>query len=170
MPKTMPGLSALLCAVLLAPPAMAGGTLEGRIVTFNVETWDDPARPIFISEGRTVKVGPGVEFGMGPEGHTEGFDVVPVQVEIGADRIEFSYPAGSGEFWAAAFNGYVLRFPTDCALFEEVRIDAAETTIPLKPSDLRTDGGALFINVAGRGYGPGQVIALDVTVGDCALS
>lgn len=170
MPMPLPGLAAFLSLLLSALPAMAGGTLEGRIVTFNVETWDDPAQPIFISEGRTVKVGPGVEFGMGPEGRTPGLDVVPVQVEIGADRIEFSYPAGSGIFWPAAFNGYVLRFPTDCALFEAVRIDAAETTIPLVPADLRAQGGALYINVAGRGYGPGHVIALDVTVGDCALS
>lgn len=157
------------CAALLAGAAQAGGTLEGRIVTLNVLTYDDPAAPILESVGRTVKVGAGVEFGMGPEYRTPGFDVVPVQVEIGPTRIEFSYGDISGQFWPAGFNGYVLRFQTECALFEKVTIDAAATTMPLAEADIFSDQGALFINVQGQDFGPQVTLALDLVVSDCLL-
>ncbi len=98
----------LLLAAALAAPA-AGETLEGRLVTFTVETWDDFENPLLIARGRTVTVGAGTEFGLGPEGFTGGLDVVPVAVEIGPTRIEMSYPRGIGRFYEARFNGYVLR-------------------------------------------------------------
>jgi len=155
---------------LCALPAFAGGTLEGRTVTLNVLTYDDPAAPILESRGRTVVVGEGIEFGMGPEFRTPGFDVVPVQVQIGPSRIEFSYGEVPGEFWTAAFNGYVLRFETDCALFEAWRIDADATTMPVTEEDIRSEGGALYINVSGLEYGPEAMLAVDLSVTDCPLS
>lgn len=154
---------------LIAWPALAGGTLEGRVVTLNTETWDTPGQMILRSIGRTVKVGAGVEFGLEPEGRTPGFDVVPVQVDITPTRIEFSYAGVSGTFWDSTFNGYVLRFVTDCALIEGVAVDASFTTMTVTDADIRTDGGALFINVSGRDYGPDQRLGLDLTVGDCLL-
>lgn len=160
-----------LALMLAASPALAGGTLEGRIVTLNVETWDDAAQPILISVGRTVQVGAGVEFGMGPEGRTPGFDVVPVQVEILPDRIEFSYgvESGTGDFWPARFNGYVLRFAVECALIAGAKVDAAATTMPVTDADVFSDGQALFVNVAGRAYGPDARLAVDLVVTDCLL-
>lgn len=157
--------------LLMGLPAFAGagGTLEGRIVTLNVETWDEPGQIIFESVGRTVKVGHGIEFGMGPEFRTPGFDVVPVQVEIKPQRIEFTYGQDRGTFWDTAFNGYVLRFVAECALIEGFAIDHAFTTIPVTADDIRQDGGAFYINVAGRDYGPDARLALDVTVSDCLL-
>lgn len=155
---------------LLALPATAGGTLEGRLVTMNTLLYDDPAAPLMESRGRTVKVGAGVEFGMGPEGAQNGFDVVPVQVEILPSRIEISYGAESGSFWPARFNGYVLRFTTDCALFAKVSVDRTGTTMALDDSDIRVTTDALFINVEGLSYGPGQRMALDFEVSDCTLS
>lgn len=160
---------ALLVLGLLTQAGWAGGTLDGRLVTLNVLTYNDPATPFFESRGQTVRVGPGVEFGMGPEFQRPDFDVVPVQVEIGPDRIEFSYGDDAGSFYDAAFNGYVLRFEVECALFETVSIDETTTTMPVTIADIRTEGGALFINVAGRDYGPGVRLALDFTVGDCLL-
>jgi hypothetical protein len=160
-------LLAALCGFPAA--AVAGGTLEGRVVTLNVETWDEPGTLLFQSIGRTVKVSDGVEFGMGPEFRTPGFDVVPVQVEIKPQRIEFSYGEGKGQFWDTTFNGYVLRFVTDCALIDGFAIDPAFTTMAVTEDDIHTDGGALYINVAGRDYGPDQRLALDVIVGDCLL-
>lgn len=161
---------AALALLLLTTPAFAGGTLEGRIVTLNVLTYDDPAKPILESRGRTVTVGAGLEFGMGPEYRTPGFDVVPVQVQIGPTRIEFSYGQDRGTFWDARFNGYVLRFETECALFERVAIDRAATTMPVTEADIRAEVGALFINVAARDYGPDVTLALDLVVADCPLS
>jgi hypothetical protein len=155
--------------VLLALPAGAG-TLEGRRVTFTVMTWDDPAAPYLQAQGRTVEVGAGVEFGLEPEGLTGGLDVVPVQVEIGPARVELTYPQGEGQFWPATFNGYVLRFETDCALFDGWAVDKAFSTLPVSDADIFTEGGALFINVQGRSYGPEARLAVDLSVTDCPLS
>lgn len=157
----------VLLAALLAAPA-AGGTLEGRLVTFTVETWDDRDAPLLVARGRTVTVGTGTEFGLGPEGFTGGLDVVPVAVEIGPSRIELSYPTGIGRFYEARFNGYVLRFETDCALFEKVAVDPAGTT--MKVTEVWAETGALFINVSGLGYGPEARMALDIEVADCPMS
>jgi hypothetical protein len=154
-------------ALLLAVPAGAG-TLEGRLVTFTVETWDQREQPYVQARGRTVTVGQGVEFGLEPEGLTGGLDVVPVTVEIGPTRIELSYPRGIGRFYEATFNGYVLRFETECALFESVAIDKAASTIPV--NEIWAEVGALYINVSGLGYGPEATLALDVEVADCPLS
>ncbi|MDP3195946.1 hypothetical protein [Tabrizicola sp.] len=157
----------LLLAVLLVAPVTAG-TLEGRLVTFTVETWNDREAPMLVARGRTVTVGEGTEFGLGPEGFTGGLDVVPVTVEIGPTRIELSYPKGIGRFYEAGFNGYVLRFETDCALFERVSVDPAGTT--LKVIEIWAETGALYINVSGLGYGPEARLALDLAVADCPLS
>ena len=158
--------AAVLLALLAAPAA--GGTLEGRLVTFTVETWDDPAAPYLAARGRTVTVGQGVEFGLEPEGLTGGLDVVPVTVEIGPTRIELSYPRGAGRFYEVTFNGYVLRFETDCALFQGVAIDRAATTMQV--TEVRAEAGALFINVSGLDYGPEARLALDLEVADCPMS
>lgn len=164
---------ALLIALLFAaPPALAGGTLESRMVTLGVLTYDDPQAPILQSNGRTVMVGQGVEFGLGPEYRTPGFDIVPVEIEISPDSIEFSYgeESGSGNFWVAAFNGYVLNFEVRCTLFERVTIDPAATTMDIRPEDITSTGSQLFINVAGRDYGPGVRLKLDLEVADCPMS
>lgn len=157
----------LFLAALLATP-VAGGTLEGRLVTFTVETWDVRESPLLVARGRTVTVGQGTEFGLGPEGFTGGLDVVPVAVEIGPTRIELRYPKGIGRFYEARFNGYVLRFETDCALLESVAVDPAGTT--MKVTEVWAETGALYINVSGLGYGPEAKLALDVEVADCPLS
>jgi hypothetical protein len=158
---------ALVLAVALATPVHAG-TLDGRLVTFTVETWDDREAPLFVARGRTVAVGRGTEFDLGPEGFTGGLDVVPVAVEIGPTRIELSYPRGIGRFYEAEFNGYVLRFETDCALFDRVMIDPAGTT--MQGVEVWAETGALYIDVAGLGYGPSATLALDLQVADCPMS
>lgn len=155
-----------LAAALVSP--VQAGTLEGRLVTFTVETWDDREAPLLVARGRTVAVGQGTEFGLGPEGFTGGLDVVPVAVEIAPTRIELSYPEGTGRFYEARFNGYVLRFETDCALFEKVAVDPAGTT--MKVTEVWAETGALYINVSGLGYGPASKLVLDVEVADCPLS
>lgn len=157
----------LALAALIAAPA-AAGTLEGRLVTFTVETWDQRDQPYLEARGRTVMVGAGVEFGLEPEGLTGGLDIVPVTVEIGPTRIELTYPRGIGRFYEAKFNGYVLRFETECALFENVAIDPVGTT--MKVSEVWAETGALYINVSGLGYGPEARLALDLEVADCPLS
>ena len=157
----------LLLAALLAAPA-AGGTLEGRLVTFTVETWNDFENPLLVARGRTVAVGAGTEFGLGPEGFTGGLDVVPVAVDIGPSRIELSYPRGIGRFYEARFNGYVLRFEDTCSLFDKVAIDPSGTTMQV--TEVWAESGSLYINVSGLAYGPEARLALDLEVADCPLS
>ncbi len=162
---------AALCLMLAATPALAGGSLDGLTVTLRVETWNDPTLPLLVSEGRTVTVGKSVEFAMGPEGWTGGLDVVPVQVEIGANRIEFTYgDFGRGRFWGATFNGYILEFEAGCALFAGARVDPSATTMGVGDADIGVGTRAIRVNVAGRDYGPGQRLAIDLDVEDCPLS
>jgi len=162
---------ALLLALAFSGPAGAEGTLEGRTVTFTVLTYDDPAQPMLEAQGRTVTVGKGVEFGLDPEGGLiGGLQIVPVEIEITPTRLEARYMVGPGTFYGAAFNGYVLIFETDCALFDKVRIDPAFTTMDLRPEDVRAEAGRLFLNVAGKDYGPGKRFALDFSVADCPMS
>ncbi len=154
--------------VWLAAAPVGAGTLEGRLVTFTVEAWDIRETPYLVARGRTVTVGQGVEFDLGPEGFTGGLDVVPVRVEIGPTRIELSYPQGSGRFYDSKFNGYVLRFETECALFESATIDPAATTMPV--TEVWAETGALYINTTAMEYGPDARLALDLQVADCPLS
>ena len=158
---------AVVLALAVAAPARAD-TLEGRLVTFGVEVWEDRAAPLLVARGQTVMVGQGVEFGLEPQGFTGGLDVVPVTVEIGPTRIELSYPRGTGWFYETDFNGYVLRFETECALFAGVAIDPAASTMPV--TEVWAETGALYINVSGLGYGPEARLALDIQVADCPLS
>lgn len=165
--------AALLAALLtgvLASPAVADGTLSGRTVTFTVLTYDNPDLPMLEAVGRTVTVGQGVEFGLEPEGMIGGIQVVPVQIEITPTRLEARYNVEPGYFYDARFNGYVLIFETDCALFDHVRIDRAFTTMALEDRDVRAEHGRLFLNVASKQYGPDQRFALDFGVADCPLS
>lgn len=166
----MIGRAALIVALLASPALAEDGSLRGRIVTFHVLTYDDPARPIFEGRGETVAVGDGVEFGLLPEGMQNGVDVAPVRVDIGPRRIEVAYQQAMGELVTARFNGYVLRFETDCALFAGVRIDPAATNIPLLPDAVSIDGGTLMINVSGLRYTGQSRFALDLDVADCPMS
>ncbi len=162
--------SSVLASMALANVVLAEPTLQGRLVSFNVLTYDDPAKPFLQAQGRTVQVGDGIEFGLEPEGIINGLEVVPVTVQIGPRRIELEYKRGTGVMFDAKFNGYVLRFETDCALFEGVSIDTEFSTMPITPAAIHTERGALFINMAGLDYTPGKRFALDLVVGDCALS
>ena len=161
---------ALATAASLLVLAAQAGTLKGRLVTFTVMTWDDPAMPFLEARGKTVTVGDGLEFGLGPEGLTGGLDVVPVEVEIGPTRVELTYPEGQGNFYRAGFNGYVLRFETECALFAGWSVDRQFSTLPVQDSDIFTDKGALYINVSGMEYGPDARLAVNLDVTDCPLS
>jgi hypothetical protein len=162
-------LALLLGGLACAGQAWAEPTLNGRIVTFQVLAFDDPANPIYAGPKTTVVVNDGVEFGLNPEGRP-GVDVVPAIVDIGPNRISVRTIEGPGQFLRAAFNGYVLEFTTDCALFDAVSIDRKGTTYPIKPTDVEVSGGILRVNVAGMDYDIGSLVTLNLRVADCPLS
>lgn len=159
---------ALFC--LLALPAQAEGTLLDRIVTFRVLAYDDPAAPLFDGRGETVRVSDAVEFGLAQEGQQNGFDVIPVEVNISASRVEVTYQGAPTDVWPSQFNGYVLSFDTECVLFDGAKVDPATTTIGLSDEDIRFERGELFLNLSGERYETGDSFAIDLSVLDCPLS
>ena len=162
----------MACVLSLVPGlALAElGGLTGRTVLFSVLTYDDPAVPIFIGRDYAAKVVAGPEFGMVREG-TEGYDVVPVLVDLSDQRIDLSYAQTPiGQFAKAVFNGYVLRFPTDCVLIGGAAIDAKATTLPLTDADLILTPQSLSINVAGHAFDQSTRVGVTLTVMDCPVS
>jgi hypothetical protein len=159
-----------LVFLLLAGAAHAEGTLRDRIVTFSVLAYDDPLQPIFEGAGQTVAVGDGIEFGIKPGGLQNGVDVAAVQVDIGPARVEVRFREPPGYLLQAEFNGYVLAFVTDCALFEDVQLDTAFTNMDIAAADVTVQGGTLYVNVAGLLFTGTSRFAIDLTVADCPLS
>ncbi len=164
-------LRAAALAFLLATPATADATLNGRTVTLSTLTYDEPEAPLYIGEGETVIVSDEVEFGLEPEGVVNGMDIVPVRVNIAAKRIEFDYShTEPGWFVTAEFNGYLLHFDIDCTLFTGARIDRAFSTLPLAEDALSVEDNTLRINVSGLEFTRKSRFAVDIAVMDCPLS
>jgi hypothetical protein len=160
---------ALLC--LLYPlSAAAQDGLTGRTIVFNVLTFDDPLSPLFTGPDYIAKVTQGPEFGMIRQG-TDGLDVVPVLIDLSDSRIDLSYAQNDpGQFAHAKFNGYVLRFPTDCVLIGGAAIDPKTTTLPLTDANLILTPQSLSLNVAGLPFDQTSRIGIIVEVMDCPVS
>ena len=160
-----------LAAALFATPALAERSLNGRTVTFRVLAMEGPGIAVFEGQGRTVQVGNGAEFGLDREGTQNGLDVVPVQIDISASRIELSYAGNPPGYFAHVwFNGYELSFPTECALILDAHLDMSGTTFPITDDDLTIEANRLRINVEGLAYHPEDRVAIDIDVGDCVIS
>ncbi len=166
------GFAAVLLAALTLPLASAAqGTLLDRVVTFSTLTYDHPKGPLFTSRGRTVVVTDGAEFGLEREAIQNGLEVVPVDVNISANRIELDYfNSEPGSFVTAEFNGYVLQFEANCVLFQDARIDWQATTLPLAKDALSFEGGTVRINVSGLIFDRKSHFAVDLDVAACPLS
>ena len=162
--------AAAALALLLPSLATAEG-LEDRNVAFGGLAYDDESAPVFQGQRWPARVGPGFEYGLEPEGAQNGWDLIPVAIDISADRITLAYPAAEpGIFPELAFNGYVLDFLTDCVLFDGARLDTENSTVTFEEDDLFTRGAALYIDVGGQAYGPDTIISVLVDVADCPLS
>lgn len=162
----------LLIFVLLGSQLSAQTTLIDRKVEFGILTFDDPNEPLFDGLRHNAIVGNWVEFDLGREGAQNNIDVVPVQVDISNERIEVFIPneTGNGQFWGAKFNGYVLTFPAECTVVEGASLVRAETTLAKMGSDFVTfSGQAVFINLSGLFYKPGDLITVHVDVADCLI-
>ncbi len=160
----------LLAALGALPSALTAQGLEGRTVLMRGETWDDPAAPYLVSSDYVGEVGEGPEFGFIPE--TNGtMIVVPVTIDLGPDRVSFSYEGTKGgTFTQARFNGYVLTFPVECTLLEGARLDLAGTTPALAKAEVKVGPRGLRVDVAGLTYTPRDRIELLLDVTDCPIS
>lgn len=159
---------------LLLPSALSAETaptgLQGRTVSMSVLAYNDPAFPIYVGQGKTVTVGQGVEFGLDPEGVQNGADVAPATVDISANRIEVSYRGIGSRLISAKFNGYVLAFAGECALFDRVSVDRAASNMALAEDAITMKGGTLYVNLQGLSYTSASHFALDIKVADCPIS
>lgn len=160
----------LCLSVIFAGIADARG-LDDRNVSFGGLAYENEAAPLFAGQRWPSKVGPGWEYGLDREGAQNGWDLIPVAIDIATDRITLVYPNGeSGVFPELEFNGYVLDFLTECVLFNGAELDDLNSTVTFEDDDLFTRGSALFIDVGGQAYGPDTIISIKVDVADCPLS
>lgn len=161
---------AALFALCATPTFAQDGSLTGREVLFSILTLDNPKEPLFTSTDYGAVVGPGPEFGMVREGTAFGLSSVPVLVDLGTNRLDLSYPGEApGRFMAARFNGYVLRFPTDCVLITGAAIDPDATTLPLTNDNLIVSPQSLEINVSAHEYDETTRIGVLIDVRDCPI-
>lgn len=160
-----------ILALLSFGGAWAEGSLKGHLVHFYVLTYDDPSRPHFAGRGQTVRVDDGVEFVLDREGAQNDLDVIPVIVNISANRIELSFEQSEPDFLVEAiFNGYVLEFVTNCALITQAALDRNATTMPLAEDAVQIIDRGLRINAQGMAVTPEGRIAIDVKAEDCPMS
>ncbi len=161
----------LAAGLCLAAGGAAATGLDDRAVSFGGLAYEIEAAPVFAGRRWPAKVGPGWEYGLDREGSQNGWDLVPVAIDIASDRITVAYPADeTGIFPDLAFNGYVLDFLTDCVLFEGAAPDPANSTVTLAEGDVFTRGSALYIDMGGQPYGPDTILSILVKVADCPLS
>ncbi len=142
-----------------------------RTVTFGALAYDDVETPIFVGERHPAIVSSSIEYGLGPEGSQNGWDIVPSIIDIRDSQIILTYPdTVGGTFPEPEFNGYVLDFLTDCVLFNGAAQDTANSTVELADDAIFVEGSKLYVDVGGLDYGPQVFVVVDVDVADCPLS
>ncbi len=158
-----------LCA-LIAGQAAAGGLMD-RTVTFGALAYDDPEAPIYVGERHPAQVSNAIEYGLGPEGQQNGWDIVPAIIDIRDTKVIVTYPdTVAGVFPQPEFNGYVLDFLTDCVLFNGAGQDLENSTVVLPDDAIFVEGSKLYVDLAGQEFGPQTFIVVDVDVADCPVS
>ncbi|WP_425050439.1 hypothetical protein [Psychromarinibacter sp. S121] len=154
--------------VLLAflPASVLADGLDGRTLSFHIETWDDPDQPMFETTVLTAPVGPRVELDVETLGRKAGFDLIPLMVDADADSVTLDFSqTGPQEFYKARFNGYVIDFGDGCPVLTGARLDPEATTLPISGKRLRVEDGVLWVNVSGleTDWNQKAVIRLDLT-------
>ncbi len=142
-----------------------------RTVTFGALAYNDVDAPIYVGERHPAVVTNGIEYGLGPEGVQNGWDIVPAIVDIRDQQIIVTYPdTVAGTFPEPEFNGYVLDFLTDCVLFNGAGQDIENSTVELADDAVFVEGSKLYVDLAGQDFGPKTFIVVNVDVADCPLS
>lgn len=156
--------------ILAAQSAAAGGLMD-RTVTFGALAYDIVEAPIYVGERHPAVVTNSIEYGLGPEGVQNGWDIVPSIIDIRDTQVIVTYPdTVGGTFPEAGFNGYVLDFLTECVLFNGAAQDLANSTVELDADAVFVEGSKLYVDLAGQDFGPQTFIVVNVDVADCPLS
>ena len=142
-----------------------------RTVTFGALAYDDVDAPIYVGERHPAVVTNSIEYGLGPEGVQNGWDIVPSIIDIRDQQIIVTYPdTVDGTFPEAGFNGYVLDFLTECVLFNGAGQDLENSTIVLDDDAIFVEGSKLYVDLGGQDFGPQTFIVVNVDVAECPLS
>ena len=158
-----------LCT-FIAGPGWAGGLMD-RTVTFGALAYDDPETPIYVGERHPALVSDAIEYGLGPEGSQNGWDIVPAIIDIRDQQVIVTYPdTVEGIFPEPEFNGYVLDFLTECVLFNGAVQDLENSTVVLDEDAIFVEGSKLYVDLAGQAFGPQTFVVVNVDVADCPLS
>ncbi|MEL6960091.1 MAG: hypothetical protein AAGL89_14175 [Pseudomonadota bacterium] len=161
----------LIAAVALSASTAGAGGLMDRTVTFGALAYDDREAPIYVGERHPAQVSNGVEYGLGPEGSQNGWDIVPAIIDIRDQQIVLTYPPDvGGIFPEPEFNGYVLDFLTECVLFEGAAQDLELSTVELEDGSIFVEGSKLYVDLGGVTFGPETFVVVNVDVADCPLS
>jgi len=161
----------LATAFILAAQSAAAGGLMDRTVTFGALAYDDVDAPIYVGERHPAVVTNSIEYGLGPEGVQNGWDIVPSIIDIRDQQIIVTYPdTVDGTFPEAGFNGYVLDFLTECVLFNGAGQDLENSTIVLDDDAIFVEGSKLYVDLGGQDFGPQTFIVVNVDVAECPLS
>lgn len=161
----------LAAALALIGNGAAAGGLMDRTVTFGALAYDDPAAPIYVGERHPAQVSNAIEYGLGPEGSQNGWDIVPAIIDIRDRQVIVTYPdTVGGTFPEPEFNGYVLDFLTECVLFNGAAQNVENSTVVLDDDAVFVEGSKLFVDMGGLDFGPELFVVVDVDVADCPMS
>jgi len=112
-----------------------------------------------------------IEYGLGPEGSQNGWDIVPAIIDIRDRQVIVTYPdTVAGTFPEPEFNGYVLDFLTDCVLFNGAAQNVENSTVTLAEDAIFVEGSKLYVDMGGLTFGPELFVVVDVDVADCPMS
>ena len=157
--------------LILTAQGVAAGGLMDRTATFGALAYDDPQAPIYVGERHPAVVTNFIEYGLGPEGSQNGWDIVPSIIDIRDQQIVVTYPdTVGGTFPEAGFNGYVLDFLTECVLFNGAGQDLENSTVVLDDDAIFVEGSKLYVDLSGQEFGSQTFIVVNVDVADCPLS
>ena len=171
MSNRVAALGVALSVVFWGPISAAADSLLGRTAAFSVLAYDDPDKPLYEGLVHTATISDAVEFGLAPEGVQNGLDVVPVTVDIGANRIEIDFsPSPPGLIAEAEFNGYVLAFTPECLIFNGARVDEESTTLPIDDDAITLAGRTLYVNLEGLAYDTESHVGILLDVTDCPVT
>lgn len=163
--------SVLGLALLVTAQAAHAGGLMDRTVTFGALAYDDPETPIYVGDRHPAQVSRAIEYGLGPEGTQNGWDIVPAIIDIRDQQIIVTYPETvGGTFPKPEFNGYVLDFLTECVLFNGAGQDLENSTVVLEDDAIFVEGSKLYVDMGGLDFGPELFVVVNVDVADCPLS
>ena len=147
--------------------------LDGLTLTMWIELRDRGGRVLASAEPRSAVVGEGPEFGFDASDSDNGYRAAASEVDVAGDRLTITYGpdrTASGTERLGGFNGFVLTFAgADCATFTGGALDAGATTIALPPERVRVGADRVEIDVDGVPRGPGDRIAVTLSLGDCLI-